>query len=44
MKRIIRQITLEFGSADKNMDRYSALKGAEICTRKNNEQKHCREN
>lgn len=44
MKRIIRQITLEFGSADKNLDRYRALKEAEICTRKNNEQKHCREN
>lgn len=39
MKRIIRQITLEFGSADKNLDRYRALKGAEICTRKSNEQK-----
>ncbi len=28
------------GDADKNLDRYRALKGAEICTRKNNEEKH----
>ena len=28
------------GGADKNLDRYRALKGAEICTRKNDEQKH----